>query len=369
MEKFRKMRTLTAAVVLGMVLTGPGGNMAWAQLETLEAVDPALKVACEALIDHDPALADPELKEIFLEVAEATVEDPIERAAVTKEVLDLQQEGVNVMEAIPSKVRETARTEFAKVREKMQADLEALRTTDPDAAKEMELAIREGERCMLAFEAGERYVPSPEMVTHAKEVFESWKENAVANGVSDRELRMAELSFQAFSQGETMPMMEGGFGQMGGEPPTETEINQMVQDGFITADQAAKIQEASQVTDPAAREAMMKEVFGSMEHDGFEHYREMGSQMEANFREQFENMPKEYQEQAFREFEHNFEQTYREYEQLARDPREFENQSQLYGPAPSPEPAEVFLRAETRDGVQGNVFRHSDSTEHFHPTQ
>ena len=105
MKRLWKIRTLTTILVSGLSLMGPGGsNLALAQLAD---VDPVLDVALKAYIAHDPDLANnPELAEVCRNVAEATVLDPVERAAVTKEVIDLQRQGVDVKAEIPPEVRE-----------------------------------------------------------------------------------------------------------------------------------------------------------------------------------------------------------------------------------------------------------------------
>ncbi|MBI3021573.1 MAG: hypothetical protein HYY59_06225 [Candidatus Omnitrophica bacterium] len=111
----------------------------------------------------------------------------------------------------------------------MREQLEKLRASDPEKAKEVELTMREGERCMLAFEAGERYTPSTEMVAHAQEMFGDWEKDMIAQGAPPEFVERAKLEFAAWSGGEhTM-----GFGGPGQEfagragPPTTEQMQAM----------------------------------------------------------------------------------------------------------------------------------------------
>src|SRR3989338_2930009 len=133
-------RVLAVVVASGLVvLQAP--SLAWAQLET---VDPALHAAVEALVMNDPAIVnDPELADLCRQVAEATVLDPAERAAVTSEVVALHREGVDLSTIIPTEVREAAREQFTQVQGQMREQLETLRATDPQRAQEVELMMRE----------------------------------------------------------------------------------------------------------------------------------------------------------------------------------------------------------------------------------
>ncbi|MBI1992170.1 MAG: hypothetical protein HYS71_02895, partial [Candidatus Omnitrophica bacterium] len=152
-NSWRKLQV--AVVVVGMAMQS--SPIAWAALET---VDPALHAAVEALVSADPEIAgNAELAQICRQVAESTVLDPRERAAVTSEVAAIQREGVDIGTVIPKEVREAAREQFTKVQGEMREQLEKLRASDPEKAKEIELTMREGERQMLAFESGERYTP------------------------------------------------------------------------------------------------------------------------------------------------------------------------------------------------------------------
>lgn len=224
-NSWRKLQV--AVVVVGMVMQS--SPMAWAQLET---VDPALHAAVEALVAADPEVANnPELAQICRDVAEATVLDPRERAAVTSEVIVLQREGVDLSTVIPKEVREAAREQFTKVQGEMREQLEKLRAADPEKAKEMELTMREGERCMLAFESGERYVPSTEMVAHAQEMFGEWEKDMLTQGAPPEFVERAKLEFAMWSGGEPMQMGFGGpgheFAGLAGHMPSVEQMQAM----------------------------------------------------------------------------------------------------------------------------------------------
>ncbi len=243
----KKIR-LGQRVLLAVALSFQMSPVAWAQLET---VDPALYAAVEALIAADPEVAnDPELAQLCRNVAEATVLDPRERAAVTQEVASLQREGVDLSTVIPTEVREAAREEFNRVQGQMREQLENLRATDPQAAREMELSIREGERCMLAFESGERYVPSAEMVAHAEGMFHEWESDMVARGAPAEYVERARFEFARWSGGEMEMMGPGGVmggpgpgGELGhpgagpGGMPSLDQMEQMVSSGQMTPEQ------------------------------------------------------------------------------------------------------------------------------------
>ena len=233
--------------------------IAWAQPTPtsseglLDDVDPALHAAVQALIAHDPDIANnPELADLVRQVAEATVLDPRERAAVTNEVVAMHQEGIGADAVIPQEVRDAAREEFAKVQTQMQEQLETLRASDPEAAHEMELKMQEGERAMQAFESGERYIPSPEMVAHAEGMFRDWESDMVAQGAPQELLDRARTEFAMWSEGGVMDHlfagpaqgdemtpgrgMEGGPGQAGGMPSPE-QLQAMVDSGQMTPEQ------------------------------------------------------------------------------------------------------------------------------------
>ena len=126
-------RALAVVVATGLVVLQVP-SPAWAQLET---VDPMLHAAVEALIAQDPAIVnDPELADICRQVAEATVFDPAERAAVASEVVALHREGVDLSTIIPTEVREAAREQFTQVQGQMREQLETLRATDPQRAQD-----------------------------------------------------------------------------------------------------------------------------------------------------------------------------------------------------------------------------------------
>ncbi|MBI2174086.1 MAG: hypothetical protein HYU33_02680 [Candidatus Omnitrophica bacterium] len=212
MTGWERGRTLlTGLIVWGLALPSP---VALAQLAD---VDPVLNAGVEALVASDPTvMRDPELAILIREVAEGCVLDPRARAAVTQEVAIIQREGIDVSTVIPQVVRETTRTQYNEWQGRTQAELEALRTTDPELAKERELMLREGERQMKAFESGERYTPSSEMITHANEMFSDWKETMIAQGAPPEFVRSAEFEFARWStSGNEM----GGFrGYAGGGP-------------------------------------------------------------------------------------------------------------------------------------------------------
>jgi len=220
-------RALAGVVAVGLVvLQGP--SLAWAQLEM---VDPALHAAVEALVAHDPEIVNnPELAELCRTVAEATVFDPAERAAVTNEVIALQREGVDLSTVIPTEVREAAREQWTQVQSQMREQLETLRATDPTAAREMELMMREGERCMLAFESGEHYTPSAEMVSHAEGMMREWASDMLAQGAPPEYVDRARQEFAAWSSGEMVGPGPGGM-------PSLEQMEQMVANGQMTPEQ------------------------------------------------------------------------------------------------------------------------------------
>lgn len=227
-------RVLAGVVAVGLVvLQGP--SLAWAQLET---VDPALHAAVEALVAHDPEIVnDPELAELCRTVAEATVLDPAERAAVTNEVVALQREGVDLSTVIPTEVREAAREQWTQVQSQMREQLETLRATDPQRAQEVELMMREGEQCMLAFESGEHYTPSAEMVSHAEGMMREWESDMLAQGAPPEYIDRARQEFAAWSSGEMVgPGHEFGGPGPGGMPSLE-QMEQMVAGGQMTPEQ------------------------------------------------------------------------------------------------------------------------------------
>ncbi len=231
MKGWDTVRALGIAVlVVGLSLQAP--PMAWAQLRE---VDPALDAAVEALILHDPAMvSDPELAQLCRQVAESTVENPRERAAVIGEAAALMREGIDLSTVIPTEVREAARERFAAVQGQMREQLETLRTTDPEKAKEVELMMREGERQMEAFTRGEHYVPSPEMMEHAREMFGDWKEAMMGQGAPPEMLARAEMEFTQWSGGEMLGTMGPGheFGGPAGGMPSPEQMEAMVAAGM-----------------------------------------------------------------------------------------------------------------------------------------
>jgi hypothetical protein len=125
----------------------------------------------------------------------------------------------------------------------MQAEAEALRTSDPDRAKGIELLIREGERQMTAFETGERYTPSPEMMSHAQDMFSDWKEGMLAQGAPPEYVARAEFEFTQWSSGEPLGALGPGheFGGPAGQMPSVEQMQAM----GMTAEQiqAATVQQ------------------------------------------------------------------------------------------------------------------------------
>ena len=175
------------------------------------------------------------------QVAEATVLEPAERAAVTNEVAAIHREGVDLNTLISPEVREAAREQFTQVQSQMREQVETLRATDPQRAQEVELMMREGERQMLAFESGEHYTPSPEMVAHAEEMMHEWETEMTAQGVPPEYIDRARTEFAAWSSGEmteVMGMMGPGH-EMGGPGgmPTPEQMQGMVDAGQMTPEQ------------------------------------------------------------------------------------------------------------------------------------
>ena len=240
-------RALAVFVAVGLVVLQTP-SLAWAQLET---VDPALHAAVEALIQNDPLIAnDSELAQLCREIAEATVLDPRERSAVTNEVAAIHREGVDINTIIPTEVREAAREQFNQMQGQMREQIEAMRVADPEQAREMELMMREGERQMLAFESGEHYTPSPEMVAHAEGIMHEWEADMAAHGAPPEMIERARTEFAAWSSGEmteVMGMMGPGH-EMGGPAgmPTPEQMQAMVDGGQMTPEQFQMAQEYMQ---------------------------------------------------------------------------------------------------------------------------
>jgi len=261
-----KRRDMCQAVGRSLLIVGlmmQSAPVAWAQLEM---VDPALHAAVEALVTVDPEIAgDPELAQLCRSVAEATVTDIRERLSVAQEVAVMQREGVDVRTVIPDAVRETAREQFTKVQAEMQKELETLRSVDPEKAKEIELMMREGERTMLAFESGERYTPSPEMVAHAEGMFKDWESDMLAQGAPPEFVEAARAEFtrwsstgeMAFGAGHEM-MAQGGPGhEFSGPMPTTEQMQAM----GMSAEQI-------QMAETYARGEMPMGQVGGFEHYG-----------------------------------------------------------------------------------------------------
>ena len=220
----------TGLVIGGLVVPSP---IAWAQLAD---VDPVLHLAVEALVASDPEVAsNSELAGLVRQIAEDCVLDPRERAAVTQEVIALQREGVDITTVIPEAVRDTARERFTQVQGDKQKELERLRSTDPEKAKEVELMMREGERQMQAFESGERYTPSAEMMEHARDMFGDWKESMLSQGAPPEMVARAEYEFTRWTSGTEMAFGGPGHEMMGGHggPPSVEQMQAM----GMTADQ------------------------------------------------------------------------------------------------------------------------------------
>jgi len=287
-------RALAAIVASGLVML-QWPSLAWAQLET---VDPVLHAAVEALVAHDPDIVnDPELAELCRTVAEATVVDPRERSAVTNEVIALQREGVDLSTVIPTEVREAAREQFSRVQGQMREQLETLRATDPQRAQEVELMMQEGERCMLAFETGEQYTPSPEMVAHAEGMMREWETEMLANGAPPEYIERARTEFAAWSSGEMTEMMGmmGPGHEMGGPGgmPTPEQMQAMVDAGQMTPEQFQMAQEYMQGGFEAFGPMGGFESYqAGMEayHTGMEAYQagmEYGQMMEQQYMEQY----------------------------------------------------------------------------------
>ena len=288
-----------AALVLAVAsgLLCQGSSVAWAQLAD---VDPALNAAVQALLAKDPEIANnPELADLVRQVAEASVLDPRERSAITHEVAAMHREGVDVNTVIPTEVREAAREEFAKVQTQMQEQLETLRATDPEAAKELELMMQEGDRAMQAFENGEPYVPSPEMVAHAEEMFHNWEADMTAQGAPPEYLEQARMEFAAWSSGEMGGMMGGpgpdmmGAGHEGGMPSLE-QMQAMVDAGQMTPEQ---LQMAKDYMQNGGVEALgpTAEYQGMSPTDAFEHWAATeGQNFSPEQMEQYREMAEQY---------------------------------------------------------------------------
>ena len=231
---------LRSLVALGVALSG--SPMAWAQLAE---VDPVLHAGVEALVASDPEVArDPELAQLCRTIAEAVVFDPRERAAVTREAAALEREGIDLNTVISPEVRETARARFNEVQTRMQAEAEALRASDPERAKGIELMLREGERQMTAFEQGERYVPSPEMISHAQDMFREWESGMLAQGAPPEFVEAARGEMARWSTGEMQVAFGGPRHDFAGPQGMPPSVGQMQAMG-MTAEQiqAATVQQ------------------------------------------------------------------------------------------------------------------------------
>jgi hypothetical protein len=340
----------------------------------LETVDPALAAAVEALIEHDPTVAsDPELAELCRQVAEATVVDPAERAAVTSEVIALQREGVELSTVIPQEVRNAAREELAQVQSQMQERLETLRTTDPEAARELELMIREGEQCLLAFESGEQYVPSTEMVAHAQQMFNEWEAGALAEGAPQAYIDRARTEFALWSSGEMHEFMVGPGPEMlgpGGTPSLE-HMEAMVAAGQMTPEQLQMAQEymqsgAFEQFGPGGYEHVGPGTFEMYAPSGYEQLSPMeafqafeaaaGSFVSPEAIEQYREMAVQYQA----EFENHF-----------YDSNQQQIQTQ-FSSSETPLRFDIHNADHNGDAIaeahQHPIFQHSDGTCHDHDT-
>lgn len=382
-------RIETGALVAGLILQ-IAPRVAWAQLAE---VDPALSAAVESLIKNDPIVAnDQELAQLCRQVAEATVVDPRERAAVTTEVVTMHREGVDISALVPSEVREAAREEFARLQGQMTEKLETLRTADPEKAREVELMMREGEQCMLAFEQGERYVPSQEMVAHAEGMFHEWEADAVSRGASPEFVERARTEFTMWSAGggEMMEaMMAGGgpsqMGEFGSEPghmPTTEQMQAMMDSGQMTPEQ---LQMAKDFMQHGGFEGMPQGSEG-MVH-GFEGgFSAAGSGFEANA-PTFEQLQHDFgnfapTEQQYHEIVQQAEQQF--HEQLEQYQPENQNYDTLQqqqfdqvqpppGGSPPPPPPEALVAIHDHDSNGSPDEYHYDTNsdglaDHAHPT-
>ncbi len=280
----------TALVVVG--LTFQAAPIAWAQLET---VDPMLNAAVEALVTTDPeVVGDPELATLCRDIAEATVLDPRERAAITREVIELHRAGVDLSTIVSPEVREAAREQFAQVQGQMRERLETLRATDPEKAREIELMMREGERQMAAFESGERYVPSQEMVAHAETMMREWESEMIAQGAPPEFVERARQEFAMWSGGEMEGMMGGPGHEMGPGPggmPSVEQMEQMVAAGQMTPEQLQMAKEYMQGGFESYQTGMEAYHTGMESYQaGMEAYQagmEYGQMMEQQYMEQY----------------------------------------------------------------------------------
>lgn len=381
----RKMRWQVGAIMRLLVAVGLMGQSAPAAWAQLREVDPALDVAVEALIAHDPVVAnDPELADLCRQVAEATIIDPRERSAVTQEVAALQREGVDLATVIPTEVREAAREQFTAVQGQMQEQLETLRTSDPEKAKEVELMMREGERQMDAFSRGENYTPSPEMLEHAKDMFGEWKESLLEQGAPPEMLARAEVEFTRWAGGEmTGPMGMGGDlgpGQDMGPPPAE-HFGSLLAEGKITQEEYSTAMEGLEAWkaaegDPDKMKELMEKYGGSPEFSHDQPLHDMPEFMGPNFdpaqapeiyREMMEQHQFEF-EQNFREFEQFQPPENNTYDNLQQ--QQFDNFNPPPGGTP---PAEVLVATHDHNSDTVPDEYHYDTNsdglaDHAHPT-
>lgn len=193
-------RAATWGVVLGLCLGGTGVPTAVAQLATQ---DPALGAGVEALIAADPEVrGNPALAQLCRDVAEATVHDPGVRAEVIREArVVMPRDGIDPQQVVTPEVRQAARTEFARMQERMREEARRLHDSDPDAARGIEFQLEEAGRQLRALERRERYVPSEAMVRHANEAFERWQQDAWTRGMPEEMLALARADFVRWTPG------------------------------------------------------------------------------------------------------------------------------------------------------------------------
>jgi hypothetical protein len=106
--------------------------------------------------------------------------------------------------------------------------------------------MHEGERQMQAFESGERYTPSEEMVAHAEGMMREWESDMVAHGAPPEFVERAREEFARWSSGEMEMGMMGGPGHemMGpGGAPSPEQMQAMVDAGQMTPEQFQMAQE------------------------------------------------------------------------------------------------------------------------------
>lgn len=215
----------TALVIWGLAVPSP---IAWAQLSAeCQNWDPMLA----AVYDGAQAGTEPLFTAEEAAIAEALIEtsrtDPGTVAVVTETVKEIHAEG-GVETVLSPEVLGSVRAQGATALATQEASArEALKTlpAGSEERKAMEAALNYGEQVRQAWEQGAAPPkPSDELVKFAMDQYTEWKEQATAFGVSELELRAAELCMKNFAEGN---LFGGTEGVGPGGPPSEEQMRSM----------------------------------------------------------------------------------------------------------------------------------------------